>query len=69
MEKDWEKVFVSGNIQEAYMIKALLEEGEIEVVELNQQDSSYPVFGEINLYVHRDNIMKSMQIINSTRNE
>jgi hypothetical protein len=69
MEKDWEKIFTSGNIQEAYMLKAILEENEIEVVDLNQQDSSYPVFGEIKLYVHRDNIIRSMQIINKMKDE
>jgi type III secretory pathway lipoprotein EscJ len=63
MEKDWEKVYTSMNIQETYLLISMLEENNIKVVELNHQDSSYPVFGERKLYVHSDDVTKALEII------
>ena len=41
----------------------MLEENNVKVVELNHQDTSYPVFGERKLYVHVDDVMKALKII------
>ena len=47
----WFKMYSTKNYFEANIIKGLLEENQIQVVVLNMQDSSYLVFGEIELYV------------------
>ena len=47
----WFKLYTTKNYLEANIIKGLLEENQITVAVLNMQDSSYLVFGEIELYV------------------
>lgn len=49
--EDWFKLYSTKNYLEANMIKGLLEENNIKTIILNMQDSSYLVFGEIELYV------------------
>ena len=49
--KNWDKVFSTKNLAEASIIQGLLAENEVPVQVLNKQDSSYPMFGDIELYV------------------
>lgn len=49
--QSWFKLYSTKNYLEANMIKGMLEENQIRVALLNRQDSSYLVFGEIELYV------------------
>lgn len=49
--KNWDKIFSTKNLAEASIIQGLLEENEVPVQILNKQDSSYPMFGDIELYV------------------
>ena len=50
--KDWFKLYTTRNYIEANIIKGMLEENNIETILFNKQDSTYLVFGEIELYVH-----------------
>ncbi len=47
----WTKVLSTCSIAKASIIKGMLEENNIAVQQLNKQDSSYVIFGEIELYV------------------
>ncbi len=47
----WTKVLSTYSIAKASIIKGMLEENNIAVQQLNKQDSSYVIFGEIELYV------------------
>ena len=47
----WFKVYTTKNYAEASIVKGMLEENNIQTIILNKQDSSYLVFGEIELYV------------------
>ena len=47
----WFKLYTTRNYLEANIIKGMLEENNIQAIILNMQDSSYLVFGEIELYV------------------
>jgi hypothetical protein len=47
----WTKVLSTHSIAKASIIKGMLEENQIAVQQLNKQDSSYVIFGEIELYV------------------
>jgi hypothetical protein len=49
--KHWDKIFSTKNLAEASIIQGLLAENEVPVQVLNKQDSSYPMFGDIELYV------------------
>lgn len=47
----WIKIFATRSIAEASILKGMLEENQVPVQQLNKQDSSYVLFGEIELYV------------------
>jgi hypothetical protein len=49
--KSWFLLYTTRNLAEASIIKGLLQENLIKVMVMNKQDSSYPAFGEIELYV------------------
>ncbi len=49
--RNWQKIFSTRSYAEAAVIKGMLEENQIPVQILNKQDSSYPMFGDIQIYV------------------
>lgn len=65
MENDWTKIYSTSKSFQAEMIKGMLEENGIHSVVINKQDSSYLVFGESEVYVKRDDVVKAMNLINS----
>ena len=63
MEKGWKKVYSTTQAFQADLIKTrLLAEG-IEAVVLNKKDSSYVAIGYVEVYVHQDNLLKAINII------
>lgn len=62
-DPDWEEVFRTNKLYRAEMLKALLEEEGIRGVIINKQDSSYTIFGEIELHVKREDILRAKSII------
>lgn len=67
--EDWVKIFSSTIPNQAEIIKGMLLENEIESVILNKQDSSYLSFGDIEMYVHPDDVTRANQLIEQTLNE
>lgn len=63
MEIGWIKIYTSRSIHEAAIIEAVLKDNDIEVVQLNKQDSSYLNFGEIELYIHPSSFDKAIELI------
>ncbi len=47
----WTKIFATKSLAEASIVQGMLSENQIPVQQLNKQDSSYPVFGEIDIFV------------------
>ncbi len=64
MEKNWTKVFVSTNPNLVDLLVTLLKEKEIIAVSINKKDSSYTVFGNIELYVKDTDVETREKIIN-----
>jgi hypothetical protein len=62
MEHDWVVIFTSGKQYEIEMISGMLSEHDIESVIVNKQDSAY-LFGEFELYVNRDEILRAKTLI------
>ncbi len=60
--KDWRKVYVSAFEHKVDIVQAVLKEEEIPSVVMNLKDRAY-LFGEVELYVHVDDVMKAKQII------
>ena len=67
--EDWVKIFSSTIPNQAEIIKGMLLENEIESVILNKQDSSYLSFGDIEMYVHPDDVTRANQLIEQLSNE
>ena len=65
MENNWTKVFSSEDAITAEIIKQSLIENDIPAVVLNQQDSSYKVFGLNNVMVQNENVEKAIAHIES----
>ena len=69
MEKNWINIFSSANPIEVEIVKQMLDENNITAVMLNKQDSSYNLFGTIDLYVKEENKSIALQLINKRHNE
>lgn len=65
MDKDWVKIFSSLDLQSVELTRAMLMQNNVPAIVLNKQDSSYNAFGEIELYVHRNNVIRAKHLINS----
>ena len=62
MNENWQVIYSTQHDYKAEIIKAVLEENGIKCFSLNKKDSAY-LFGEIELYVSPDNILRARQII------
>ena len=69
MEKNWINIFSSTNHIEVEIVKQMLDENNVTAVTLNKQDSSYNMFGAIDLYVKEGNQTIALQLINKQHNE
>ena len=69
MEKNWINIFSSANPIEVEIVKQMLDENNITAVTLNKQDSSYNLFGSIDLYVKKENRTIALQLIHKQNNE
>ncbi len=65
MNKDWIKIYSTGANYKAELLKGLLVENNIEAVIINKKDSSYG-FGELELYVKADDVVKAKHLITSS---
>ena len=63
------KILSTDNPNKATIIKQMLEENNIKVVLLNKQDSSYLMFGLVDLYVQEDQVEKTENLLKEINNE
>lgn len=63
MDETWECIYTCSLLYQAEILKDLLLAEEIPAVVVNKQDSSYLTFGEIELFVHREDILKGKMIV------
>jgi hypothetical protein len=63
MEKGWEKIFSTAQPYQAEVAKQILEENDIQAVVINKKDSSYLVFGEAEVYVKQEDVIRAKQLI------
>jgi hypothetical protein len=61
-KEQWEKVFSTNAMYQADILKALLEEENIVSIVVNKQDSSYLSFGDVEVYVKSEDILKAKQL-------
>jgi len=63
------KFLSTDNPNKAAIVKQMLEENNIKVVLLNKQDSSYLMFGLVELYVQEDQLEKTEDLLKEINNE
>lgn len=63
MNKDWVKIYTTGQLHLATLAEQALNNSGIETVQMNKKDSSY-LFGRIDIMVEKNNYDKAMEIIN-----
>ena len=63
------KVLSTDNPNKAAIVKQMLEENNIKAVLLNKQDSSYLMFGLVELYVQEDQVEKTENLLKEINNE
>ncbi len=68
MEDSWISIFSTPHPWQADIAKQILAENGIEAVVLNKQDSSYTVFGEIEVYVSQEYAEKSKELLKNIEN-
>ena len=59
MEKGWVQVYSTDKMFQAEIFKRVLADHNIEAVIMNKMDSSYKSFGEIEVYVKNDHVIKA----------
>lgn len=63
MEKNWIKLFNSTNFYQAELLKQALIENGIDAVVMNRQDTSYGLFGQVEVYIHQDNFSVATELM------
>lgn len=63
---NWQKIFSTRVYAEAAIIKGMLEENQIPAQILNKQDSSYPMFGDIQIFVPAHLQVTAKELIDKT---
>ena len=63
------KLLSTNDANKAEITKQMLEENNITVVSLNKQDSSYLMFGPVELYVNETQLKQAIALIKQTENE
>jgi hypothetical protein len=63
MEKNWVKIFTSTNFYQSEIVKQVLTGYHIDAVLLNRQASSHQAFGDIEVYVHKENFSEAIEIM------
>ncbi len=62
MNENWQVIYSTQQEYKAEIVKAVLEDNGIKCFSLSKKDSAY-LFGEIELYVSPDHILRARQII------
>ncbi|KRO54600.1 MAG: hypothetical protein ABR79_01835 [Cryomorphaceae bacterium BACL11 MAG-121001-bin54] len=68
-QKKMVKLLSTDNPNKAEITKQMLEENNINVVMLNKQDSSYLMFGSIELYVDEKQLNQATDLLKYTEDE
>ncbi len=63
MDKNWTTIYSTDQLYIAELAKQMLHDNGIEAVVINKRDSTYNTFGDIEVYVNRDNVIKALVLI------
>ena len=63
MNKDWVAIFHTAQHYKAVIASQILNENDIDSVIFDRRDSSYNAFGDVELCVRRDNVIRAKLLI------
>lgn len=63
MEDNWISIFSTPHTWQAEIAKQILSENGIEAVVINKRDSSYTVFGEVEVFIPKEDAEKSKELL------
>jgi len=63
MEKDWVIAYSTNKMYQAELLKRLLGDHDIDAFIIDKMDSTYRTFGDIEVYVRRDNILRTKILV------
>lgn len=63
MDQSWKRVFFSKNIIRVSIVKDALEQFGITAIQINKQDSSYNNFGDSEIYVNTNDVVRALNLI------
>lgn len=66
MEKDWTLVYTTFKVYKMRIIRGLLDKEGIKHTTINKRETISHMEGEVELYVHKDDVEKVKQIIDNT---
>ena len=69
MDNNWLKIFSTNNPIKIEIIKQMLENHHINSIIFNTQDSSYNMFGNIQIYVQQEFSKEALKLIEKNNNE
>ena len=69
MEKNWINIFSSTDFVYVEILKHILFDNKIQAVSINQKDSSYLMFGTIDVYVKAEQEKFARELIEKQKNE
>lgn len=61
--KDWVKIYETTNPMTAQIVLSMLQSNDIEAVEMNKTDRSYPVFGVAEIYCKPESAIQAIHLI------
>lgn len=61
--KNWQKIFASTNRIQASLVRDVLEGNQIEAILMDKQDSSYGIFGQLEVYVNQEKVLPALKVI------
>lgn len=65
MDKDWTLAYTTNTTWKANIIKQVLEDGGVDAVIINKQDSSYLV-GDVEIFVKNSELTKAHELLKNT---
>ncbi len=68
MDNDWTLAYSGSNEFKLEILKDMLENEGIQAVIISKKDSSF-LYGPVELYVHKDNLIKAKQLIKKSESE
>jgi len=67
MESDYQKIIELTNQIEAQIILQMLLENGIDAIAMNKRDSSYQVFGVIEIYCQTKDVVTALHLLNNNK--